>query len=84
MKLKSASTTSSNASEIVKPKSSQVSIENTFARRTANEKKTVERDHKFRNNQSSVRHGPAKYSGKRWFQVRVTKSKILYIIDNYN
>ncbi len=38
--MRSASTTSGNASEIVKPKSSQVSLEDAFARGTAYEKKS--------------------------------------------
>ncbi len=40
MRLRSASTTSSNASEIVKPKSSQVSPEDASARGTAYENKS--------------------------------------------
>ncbi len=44
MKLRSASTTSSNTSETVKPKSSQVSLEDTFAWGTAYEKKSKQRN----------------------------------------
>ncbi len=40
MRLRSASTTSSNASETVKPKSSQVSLGDLFAQGTVHEKKS--------------------------------------------